>query len=154
MMKRLTVIAAFFLLAASHRGPLEFAALDGGVVDFSNPAVDSSLILHFWATWCPSCAEEMRVLDIEVSACAEGRVTVVAVNVDEDVETIQRYWKAHDLGLQVVRDKGGDEWRRLGGKGLPFNYIKNGDASRTLAGPRDAVAWREVLAELGCERRD
>lgn len=151
-MKRLSVIAAFFLLAATSRGPLEFAALDGGVVDLASPDVESALILHFWATWCPSCAEEMRVLDIEAGECEAGRVTIVAVNVDEDVETIRNYWNTHDLKLTVVRDPGGNEWRRLGGRGLPFNFIKQGDGSRTLTGPRDAMAWREILDELGCQR--
>jgi thiol-disulfide isomerase/thioredoxin len=155
-MKRFPVIAVLLLplllLAAAGRGPLEFTALDGGVSDFSGTDADSPLILHFWATWCPSCAEEMQVLELEAAACAPGRVAVVAVNVDEDVETVRRYWKKHDLKLTVVRDAGGDEWRRLGGRGLPFNWIKHPKGSRTLTGPRDASAWRAVLAELGCER--
>ena len=155
-MNRFLLIAVLslplLLLAAAGRGPLEFTALDGGVSDFSGTDPDSALILHFWATWCPSCAEEMQVLELEAAACAPGRVAVVAVNVDEDVETVRRYWKKHDLKLTVVRDAGGDEWRRLGGRALPFNWIKHPEGSRTLTGPRDASAWRAVLAELGCER--
>ncbi len=67
------------------------------------------VVLNFWATWCPPCVEELPML-ADYARRLQGRVTFVALNVDEGPARVQRF--VDDMGLdttalQVWRDAAG-----------------------------------------------
>ena len=94
----LLVLGGALLGAAS--GGLELHSVDGEAVRLRPESADAPLVLHFWATWCPSCVEELGVLDAAVRDCLAAGVQVVAVNVGEDAATIRQYlgWMLVELG--------------------------------------------------------
>ena len=49
------------------------------------PAEGQRLLLHFWATWCPTCLEDIRHLENAATACANEHLRVVLVNVPEEL---------------------------------------------------------------------
>jgi len=55
---------------------ITLVGLDGGDVEI-RPEEGQLLILHFWATWCPTCVEDIRHLESAAIACPCERVRVV-----------------------------------------------------------------------------
>lgn len=139
--------------AGTEPGPLALSDLDGSPVELALGPNDAALVVHFWATWCPSCVGELPVLDAAVRACPTP-VLVVAVNVAEGPETIRSFLAGlpgpHPLALRQLRDATGDVWRRVSGHGLPVNLVWTRTGARVEPGPRDAASWTRLLEALGC----
>ncbi len=79
---------------------LEMQLLDGSeyVVKKGRP-----LVLHFWATWCPTCKLEASNIE-RVSKIYD--VLSIAVNSGDDLK-IQKYMTEKNLSFKVVNDKEG-----------------------------------------------
>ena len=59
------------------------------------------ILLHFWATWCPTC--KLEASNIEFLSKYFDVITI-AVN-SKDNQTIQAYLDKHDYSFNVVNDK-------------------------------------------------
>ena len=108
------------------------------------------LLLHFWATWCPTCIEDIRHLQNAATACSNERVRVVLVNVGEGDAIIREFVETHDVELLVLRDPKGRLWRRTDGRGLPANLFWSNDGKRTDVGPKAEKEWRSLFVSHGC----
>jgi thiol-disulfide isomerase/thioredoxin len=122
---------------------------DGGDVEVQ-PVEEQMLVLHFWATWCPTCVEDIRHLQNAASACSKERVRVVLVNVGEGDAVIREFVKEHDVRLPVLRDPKGRLWRRIDGRGLPANLFWSTERKKTDVGPKTEKEWQSILALQGC----
>jgi thiol-disulfide isomerase/thioredoxin len=141
---------AILLLGAAGEPPLDFETLAGERVRIALDAGETALVVHFWAVWCVECAVELPALDRAARSCSASDVEVVTVNVGDDPDAIGRFLRERPLRLPVLRDPGGDVWRRAVGRGLPANLVITREGRRTDLGPRDARGWAERLAGLGC----
>jgi thiol-disulfide isomerase/thioredoxin len=155
---RIAVLALALPLLAGGSAGAPPSALDasGAAVALAPAAGERAVLAHFWATWCPECVDELPLLARLAPRCASSGVRIVAVNVGESGERIERYLREHGLSLPVLRDPKGDTWRRLSARGLPTNAVwRPGAAPPTIdVGPRDAAAWQRALRELGCADSD
>lgn len=135
---------------ASPPAPLELETLDGEPVALA-PSPGRALVVHFWATWCPSCVDELPALAAARAACA-GAVGIAVVDVDEDAEEIRRFLDERGIGLDSLRDPDGRAWRAsVGARGLPANLVWTADGERrSEVGPRSRERWQALFAELGC----
>jgi hypothetical protein len=107
--------------------------------------------VHFWATWCPSCVDEVPDVARAAAECARS-VDVALVDVGEPWDEVRAFAAAHGIAAILLRDPKGDAWRRAaGGWGLPANVLWTADGRRSEVGPHSAERWREELARLGCE---
>jgi thiol-disulfide isomerase/thioredoxin len=109
---------------------------------------ERALVVHFWASWCPECGEELPGLERAVRDCA-GEVRVVAVNVAEPADVARRFLERHASALPLFRDPDGRVWRRLA-RGLPANLIWTRASRRVEVGPKDPSEWGRLLSSLGC----
>lgn len=125
---------------------------DGGDVELQ-PAEGQLLILHFWATWCPRCAEDIHRLQNAAAGCRAESVRVVLVNVGEDDEAIREFTRKHDVRLPVLRDPEGRLWRQTDGRGLPANLFWSNAGRRTELGPKTEKQWGSVLVSHGCSAK-
>jgi thiol-disulfide isomerase/thioredoxin len=65
------------------------------------------VLLHFWATWCPPCLEELpALLELGRTFGESSRLTVVAVAVDDDWEALRRFFGG-EIPPEVYRDSSG-----------------------------------------------
>lgn len=67
---------------------LSFSTDDGRNIRLSD-FEDKSIVIHFWATWCPPCLIEFPLL-IDM-ARANASVAVIAVSTDRDQGVMTRY---------------------------------------------------------------
>ena len=109
---------------------------------------DRALLLHFWASWCLDCQEDLVHLDEAASGCE--RVRIVAVNAGEGQAQVDAFLARRPLRIDVLRDPSGDVWRRLDGRGLPVNVYWSARGRGADLGPKTLAQWRERLAGLGC----
>ncbi|MBW2446762.1 MAG: TlpA family protein disulfide reductase [Deltaproteobacteria bacterium] len=125
--------------------------LDGEPVALERGESERALLVHFWATWCPQCIEELPVLAEAAHRCTGQGVRIVTVNVGEKRERIESFLAQAGLALPVLRDPRGTSWRRLGAAGLPTNLTWTLNARRVEVGPRNPSTWNETLRSLGCQ---
>ena len=128
-----------------------FTFLDGGgkpVEVRAEPGSGQALLLHFWATWCADCAEDLANLSEASAGC--DRVRAVAVNAGDGADEVRSYLSRHPVQLTVLRDPGGSAWRSLDGRGLPMNAWWSARGHETELGPRTREQWKARFAQLGC----
>jgi thiol-disulfide isomerase/thioredoxin len=127
--------------------------LGGTAVELA-PAAGGALVIHFWATWCPSCKHELGALDRAARSCDAARVAVVAVDVGEQPETVREYLAESPLALRVLLDRSGRTWRKGGGREMPANWIWTPASRSWTFGPSSEADWRARFTALGCVSSD
>ncbi len=109
---------------------------------------DRTLLVHFWATWCPPCREELPGL---IAATRSTAVPLLAIT-EEPWETVEAYFGG-EVPPEIVRDPTGSGARRYGVSGLPDTYVvRQGRIVYRIGAARDwratgAQRWLTGLAE-------
>lgn len=124
------------LLADMDGKTVDLAALRGRVV-----------VVNFWATWCPPCRREFPSLGRLQKLFKPEDLTVVAVNVGENPDTIFTFAGNPEIAVLLDRDsKAMADWPV---KGLPTTFVIDRQGRIALR----AVGGREfddpaILAQL------
>jgi thiol-disulfide isomerase/thioredoxin len=84
------------------------------------------LVVHFWATWCPTC--KLEASNIETLS-TEYEVLSIAVNSGSDAD-IKAYMSQRDLSFRVVNDSDGKWAKQFNVEAYPTTFIY--DASGEL----------------------
>lgn len=80
------------------------------------------VILFFWTSWCPFCREELKQLNLNYRELSENNVEVLAININEPVEKIQRFIRRYPFSGKILLDKDATVARGYGILGVP-TYI-------------------------------
>jgi peroxiredoxin len=64
------------------------------------------VLLHFWATWCPTCRQEMGLLEEESRAHPE-KLVILGINLGEKRSRVQAYVKEAGITFPILRDARG-----------------------------------------------
>lgn len=123
------ILAQNFLFAAS---PLQTEigelATNFTLLDLENRKISLSefrgrqIILFFWTTWCPYCRKELRQLDALHRELSKDGVEILAINVDEPIDRVQRFIKNISFSYKVLLDRDSTVARDYGILGVP-TYI-------------------------------
>ncbi len=152
----LVVVGGIFLRSLvppeSPSGSLAFlsAAPELPVFDRSGKKIDLSkekgrlVIIHFWATWCPPCVEEIPALS-RFWDKYQGRTDIVlyAVSVDRDWKTIDEFSAKNPNRLPIYRDPNASTSQRFGTSQYPETYIANKNG-RILYRVPGAISWSDA----------
>jgi thiol-disulfide isomerase/thioredoxin len=111
---------------------------DGGKRSLAG-ASGKLLVIHFWATWCPPCVEELPgLLDFSREIKNRKDVELLAVSVDDDFRTVEtwlRKRKAEDLPVALDPDRAAA--KKFGTEKFPETWFVSpkGDVLEHVAGP-------------------
>ena len=111
--------------AASKKVPdFSLPALTGGPsVAFSEVNKENPVLLIFWATWCPSCIEEVPQLN-EIQKKFSGRgLKIIAVDVQESKKEILDFQKKQPMNYPVLLDEEGAVAEKMGLEGIPVAIL-------------------------------
>jgi thiol-disulfide isomerase/thioredoxin len=87
---------------------------------------NSPTIIHFWATWCPTCKLEAPNIEALKNSC---NVITIAVNSGTD-EEIKSFMSERNLSYRVINDSDGLLAKKFGVEVFPTTFIY--DANDTL----------------------
>lgn len=79
----------------------------------------SGLILFFWTTWCPYCRSELKNMNSEHRQLKEEGWEVLAINVGESLNRVQRFKKSESLTFKILTDESGAVASSYGILGVP-----------------------------------
>lgn len=122
--------------------------LDGNDVSISDYR-GKIIILNFWAVWCKYCVEEMPDFDkLDKELAEDGDAVILAVNVQEPYETVNKFISENDFGLKVLLDEDGDVAGGIFGvNSYPNTFVINKDGSlyTYIPGKTDIETMRTVI---------
>ena len=107
------------------------------------------ILLKFWATWCPSCLEELPMMQKFSEGRRDQLVILLAAIDGEKEKKLQRLVKENKITLPVLLDPKAKTARSYGVNFVPVSFFINreGLIVGTLLGERDWVspkAWSAV----------
>ena len=135
----------------SPSGSLQFlsAAPELPVFDRAGHKTDLSkekgglMIIHFWATWCPPCVEELPALSSFWERYrGRGDVRLFAISVDKDWKTIEDFVRKNPSAIPLFHDPNAATAHRFGSSQYPETYIVN-KSGRVLFRVQGPVTWSD-----------
>ena len=111
-----------------------------------------SVVVNFWATWCPPCRAEMPELEALYQKYKDEGVVMVAVNLREDPKRVKRYADALGLTFPIVLDSLGETFQAYGVLALPTTVFvdSNGVVREINVG---AMSGKTMETKLTAARR-
>ncbi len=98
--------------------------LDGRKVSLSSYK-GQVVLLSFWATWCGPCKQEMPDMQTLYEGMKSKGLTIVAVDLMEDKDTVSRFVKDNKYTFPVLLDTNGTVGgsTTYGVSAIPTNYV-------------------------------
>ena len=117
--------------------------LDDKVIQLSD-FKGKTVIINFWATWCPPCRRELPSMQDTYEAFKGKNLVILAINVGEEWETIAPFIAPYKLEFPILLDKDSSvltQWKAIG---LPSSFVINGKGLVThrFTGGRD---WNDPV---------
>ncbi|HXY54984.1 MAG TPA: TlpA disulfide reductase family protein [Nitrospirota bacterium] len=128
------------IIGYGDRAPgFSLQALDGKTVslaDFRGKVI----LVHFWATWCPPCVEEMPALEQFARSIRAKDFQILAVSVDEGgAAAVAAFMQKNGLSIPVLLDPSRSIAKLYGTFKFPETYVidRQGVVRDKAIGPRD-----------------
>ena len=105
------------------------------------------VLVHFWATWCPVCLDEMSVLE-EAARAHPRELTVLGVNLGEKPSRVAAYVRRAGITFPILLDARGKVAARYGVLSLPITLVVGPDgrmAERIVMGSLDRDSLEAIL---------
>jgi len=112
--------------------------LSGKKVSLSNYR-GQVVFLNFWATWCPPCRGEMPSMERLYRKLKDKGLVVLAVDLQEDAKSVQKFVNELKLTFPVVLDSDGRVGATYGARSIPTSYLigRDGSALGGMVGGRE-----------------
>lgn len=128
------------ITSLSSLSKLDVFTRDGKKVNLSK-LKGKIVIVHFWATWCPPCVEELPELDAFWGKFKNNPdLALYAVSVDDSWQAIDAFRKKTPFDLPLYRDPSARTAHKFGTAKFPETYIANRNG-RILYHLAEAIDW-------------
>ena len=135
-------------VAALVKGPWKDANNQDVVLRTSN---NETLVVNFWATWCPPCIKEMPELSLLATELSAKRVRFVGIGIDSPSK-IREFTAKTPISYPLIAAgfDGAEVAKNLGNSkgGLPYTVLigPKGNVIETIEGVVDIATLRSKLA--------
>jgi thiol-disulfide isomerase/thioredoxin len=136
-------------------------ATDGSYTDLTGqpivlePSAHTLTVVVSWASWCPSCTEELEKAIALADSYASSGVQVIALNRAEPAFRIEQYLQSINLGLEdsavsLVLDPADHLFASVEGYTVPETIIVTPEETilSHVHGPMNEAVVREVIEEV------
>ncbi|MCU7830752.1 MAG: TlpA family protein disulfide reductase [Candidatus Thiodiazotropha sp. (ex Myrtea sp. 'scaly one' KF741663)] len=115
---------------------LRLTSMDDEIVDLASLR-GQVVVVNFWATWCPPCRREMPSLEHLYQQVGDKGVTVLAVNVGEDEDTVFPFLGTVEPSptFPILFDTDSSVLTQWRVRGLPTTFV---------VGPNGKLAYQAV----------
>lgn len=103
----------------------DFTAVDIDGEEVRLSEIEGEAWIVFMATWCAQCRVEAP--DVEATHADRDDVTVIAVYVGEDTETVDAYAERLGLTFHQIPDSDNDIARAYGAGAIPHHFFLDAD---------------------------
>jgi peroxiredoxin len=104
----------------------ELETLDGTMIKLSE-LKGKNVIINFWATWCDFCVAEMPDLQKLQDTYKDDDLLILAVNVGDAKEDVEKFIEENNLTLTVLLDKDSEIANNYGLRSFPSSLAVNKD---------------------------
>jgi len=124
--------------------------LDGAAIRFPEQYRGRVVALRFWADWCPYCHGEMKALEPVYRQRRDQGLAILAVNILQPPETVQRFVQELDLSYEIALDRQGEVMRLYQVMGLPITFIidRQGIVRNRIVGESTPEEFEQAIAGL------
>lgn len=122
----LSFVFAFEALAATKMPAFSLKSASDGTVVNSSSFKGKVLLLTFFATWCPPCAQEVPVLNGLHKELANSGFSVVGLSVDQQGPTVvKQFIEKKSIGYPVLMAEAKTTTDFGGVYGIPVAFLVN-----------------------------
>jgi thiol-disulfide isomerase/thioredoxin len=131
---------------------LEVTDMDGKPVSLSD-FKGKTVLLDFWATWCPPCRADAPALDKLNRKYGEKDLAIVGVSVSEERDVVEKFLKSHPHGFPIVLTSENEMPRPYQIAIFPTYMVIAPDGTLTTAveGDQGFAELRKFLEKAGME---
>ncbi|MET3660951.1 TlpA family protein disulfide reductase [Aquamicrobium ahrensii] len=131
--------------------PFSLANLSGETVDLSDHR-GRPVIVHFFATWCEPCREELPALQRLAARAGEAMpLTVLAISVGEVELRVRRFFTDAPVAYPVLLDEDMSVAKGWGVRSLPATFVLDETLTPRLVVTHD-LDWDSIQVERLRER--
>lgn len=131
--------------------PLKLTDSDGNKIDLKTLR-GRWVMVHFWASWCGPCREEMPSIQRMAVKMKKSRLRIVLVNTSETDDAVFSFLSVAAPDLESFMDYDGQVTQKWQPRGLPASFFvdpKGGLQYLALGGrPWDSPAYVKFLRQL------
>ncbi|MBS1193052.1 MAG: cytochrome biosis protein [Nitrospirae bacterium] len=127
--------------------PFSLQDTEGRTVTAPGDFRGKTVVVHFWADWCPYCLEEMPVLDTLYRQYGKQGLVVYAVNVGQGLAAARAYINRVNITYPVLLDPEGKTAKLYGVLGLPRTFFidRKGNIKYKLLGEASGDTLRKLV---------
>ena len=135
---------------------LELEDMDGDAYSLEEDR-GSVVFVHFWASWCGPCREEMPAIQRMWNELEDDGLKIALINTAEDEDTLFSFLAAHAPDIRPLMDPDGQATEAWKPRGLPATYLVDAQGRvryQALGGrPWDTADYMSFLRALLAEKR-
>jgi peroxiredoxin len=140
-LKMLLIISFILLSGCLNAVPTEseiaaefsLANLEGANVNLSDYKNKSMVLVVFWATWCPSCREEIPELN-KLADEHKEKLQILAIDIKEDSKKVAEFAKKKEIKYTILLDTNGETAKNYKVVGIPTNVLIDKDGKILYSG--------------------
>lgn len=104
------------------------------------------VLLNFWASWCNPCVNELPLLN---EAYKLTGVKMLAINVGENAETVQKFVDRYELKFPVVLDSEMKIKQQYRVVGMPLTVLINAEGDLIERHEGELTEMADILNLMG-----
>lgn len=134
-MKRLTLKIALLTAAINLSFSVQALELNSIAPEFTLPKLGTTqssrlsqyrgkvVYLDFWASWCAPCRTSFPLLEDFYQVKQKEGFALVAINMDEEIESAQRFLELYPASFEILRDAEARWADTYGIETMPTSFI-------------------------------